>query len=259
MYQNILCTKNKNARNKALDEIRTELFKLGLAASIAEIKAKFNNLRTNFLAQHRKYLKSLKSGAGSDDIEKPSLWYYEYMLFVAEHFIPRCSQDSLSSAQYSISDQNKDMEIIIHGDQDECNYIESQDMDTENFESTATNANKYELGSDDDLDLSQPKKIKIQSVQVIKTPDNPSSSLSLDMSTASTSRNSTHYESNGDKKEKIKNKDEGFIIKKPATVLTNLTNVLEKKSNPKPVETPTPNKTDIKRERKTFTSKIYFH
>ncbi|KAL1488119.1 hypothetical protein ABEB36_015077 [Hypothenemus hampei] len=126
--------KNKNARNKALDEIRTELFKLGLAASIAEIKAKFNNLRTNFLAQHRKYLKSLKSGAGSDD----------------------------------------------------------------------------------------------------------------DMSTASTSRNSTHYESNGDKKKKIKNKDEGFIIKKAANVLTNLTNVLEKKSNPKPVETPTPNKTDIK-------------
>ncbi|KAL1492535.1 hypothetical protein ABEB36_010775 [Hypothenemus hampei] len=65
-YRNSLY-RNKHARNKALEEIRTALYKLGLNVSIAEIKSKFNNLRTTFLVQHRKYLSSLKSGSGSDD------------------------------------------------------------------------------------------------------------------------------------------------------------------------------------------------
>lgn len=61
--------KNRNARNQALEKIKNELSKLGLESSILEIKNKWNNLRNNYLVQHRKHIGSVKSGTGDAEQE----------------------------------------------------------------------------------------------------------------------------------------------------------------------------------------------
>ncbi|KAK9711729.1 DDE superfamily endonuclease [Popillia japonica] len=55
--------KNRHARTKALEEIETALKNIRRNTTVAEIKAKINTLRSNFLAEVRK-IKNIKSGAG---------------------------------------------------------------------------------------------------------------------------------------------------------------------------------------------------
>lgn len=60
--------KNKYTRNSALEQIHSELKLIRPCVSLIDIKSKFNNIRTNFLSEHRKYVNSLKSGIGTDEI-----------------------------------------------------------------------------------------------------------------------------------------------------------------------------------------------
>ncbi|KAL1492524.1 hypothetical protein ABEB36_010765 [Hypothenemus hampei] len=229
------------------------LYKLGLNVSIAEIKSKFNNLRTTFLVQHRKYLSSLKSGSGSDDIDRPSLWYYKDILFVAEHCMPRPSKDSLSITSLNNQDNG--------WDQDNLNYDENERMDIENnvFDPTelsiSLDTDRYELDiqedSTDELEIPQQKRINIQNIETIRTPNiatrlSRPSSISTDMATPSTSR--THSESSsGKKKKRKKSTDDGnFFMSKASNALTTLTNVLARDDNPKPVEISLPKKTSMR-------------
>ncbi|KAK9754656.1 Alcohol dehydrogenase transcription factor Myb/SANT-like [Popillia japonica] len=61
--------KNRHARTKGLEEIETALKKITRNTTVAEIKAKMNTLRSNFLAEARK-IKNIKSGAGEDENEE---------------------------------------------------------------------------------------------------------------------------------------------------------------------------------------------
>ncbi|KAK9738520.1 Zinc finger, C2H2 type [Popillia japonica] len=88
--------RNKHARIRALENIQRALYLLKPDVTVADIKAKFQGLKTNFLTEYRKHEKSLKSGAGEDDVYHPTLWYYNDMFFILEHCIPRRSTDSLS-------------------------------------------------------------------------------------------------------------------------------------------------------------------
>jgi RNA polymerase-interacting CarD/CdnL/TRCF family regulator len=58
--------KNRQARNNALSAIPKELAQVRPGTSLNEIKNKFNNIRTNFMAQYRKYCSSFRSGMGKD-------------------------------------------------------------------------------------------------------------------------------------------------------------------------------------------------
>lgn len=60
--------KNKHARNKALELVHGAFREVKPAVTIAEIKTKFHGLKTNFMAEHRKHVDSLKSGAGEEDV-----------------------------------------------------------------------------------------------------------------------------------------------------------------------------------------------
>ncbi|KAF5277520.1 hypothetical protein FQA39_LY18474 [Lamprigera yunnana] len=52
---------------------------------IGEVKAKFSALRTNFLNEYRKYVITKKSGAGLNEINYPTIWYYKPMQFILEN------------------------------------------------------------------------------------------------------------------------------------------------------------------------------
>lgn len=60
--------KNKHARTEALSTICTEMCKIRPGTTIVEIKNKFNNLRTNFLCQYRKYINGFHSGMAGDEV-----------------------------------------------------------------------------------------------------------------------------------------------------------------------------------------------
>ena len=48
------------------------------------VKKKFNSLRTNFRKELKKMRYSKKSGAGTDEIYDPTLWYFNEMSFLQD-------------------------------------------------------------------------------------------------------------------------------------------------------------------------------
>lgn len=62
--------KNKHMRASAYESILNDLKTVRPGTSIQEIKAKVNGLRTNFLTEYRKHMKSMKSGSGQDSVSK---------------------------------------------------------------------------------------------------------------------------------------------------------------------------------------------
>ncbi|XP_063775874.1 uncharacterized protein LOC134911755 [Pseudophryne corroboree] len=53
-------------------------------ADLIWVKKKIANLRTVFKKEHTRVIESQRSGAGIDDVYKPTLWYYEQMKFLLE-------------------------------------------------------------------------------------------------------------------------------------------------------------------------------
>lgn len=60
--------KNKHMRTTAYESMVTELKNIRPGTTVAEIKSKINGLRTNFITEHRKYLKSKHSGMDEDSV-----------------------------------------------------------------------------------------------------------------------------------------------------------------------------------------------
>ncbi|KAK4882608.1 hypothetical protein RN001_005927 [Aquatica leii] len=87
--------KNKHARQAAWEFICRSLTQLRPATTISEIKNKINGLRTNFISEYRKWQKSKCSGVGDDDVYVPTLWYYNDIMFIRDHMLPRASIDNM--------------------------------------------------------------------------------------------------------------------------------------------------------------------
>ncbi|KAF5274918.1 hypothetical protein FQA39_LY18696 [Lamprigera yunnana] len=64
-------------------------------ADKAQLVKKFNSLRTNFRKELKRMKDSEKSGAGSDDIIEPTLWYFEEMNFLVGQEEPSTSQSTI--------------------------------------------------------------------------------------------------------------------------------------------------------------------
>ncbi|KAL1506865.1 hypothetical protein ABEB36_006148 [Hypothenemus hampei] len=88
---------NKHLRGEAIDRICQAVKRLRPTTDSKECYAKFHNLRTEFNIEHTKLKASQKSGVGTDDIYKPTKWYYNSLLFLANYLQPRKSRNSLIS------------------------------------------------------------------------------------------------------------------------------------------------------------------
>ncbi|KAF5287189.1 hypothetical protein FQA39_LY16008 [Lamprigera yunnana] len=97
---------------------------LYINCTIADIKSKWNGLRTNYLSECRKYESTQKSGAGADDILKPSLWYFDLMRFIDKYSNPRQSTDVLDITAID----NKDDEID-NGNGVVIEYMDESDIE----------------------------------------------------------------------------------------------------------------------------------
>ncbi|XP_017084574.2 uncharacterized protein LOC108116938 [Drosophila eugracilis] len=76
--------KNKNLRNKAWEVLLEKYKEIDERATIDEVKKKVNSLRASYRREIRKIKRSEKSGAGTDDVYQPSLWYFSDLSFLYE-------------------------------------------------------------------------------------------------------------------------------------------------------------------------------
>ncbi|KAF2896696.1 hypothetical protein ILUMI_09477 [Ignelater luminosus] len=81
--------------------------------SIAEIKSKFQSLKTNFLTEYKKVESSKTTGTGEDDVYIPTLWYFDKLQFLLDHSVPRRTEDSIDAVIFQATDEmeeNRPME-----------------------------------------------------------------------------------------------------------------------------------------------------
>lgn len=88
--------KDKQMRNSSLEKIRDILNKDGIEMSIKEIKNKIKNLRATYCQELTKIEKSERSGAGTAEVYKPKIIWFEEM----HNFIKKVPMKRKTSVSY---------------------------------------------------------------------------------------------------------------------------------------------------------------
>ncbi|XP_047101465.1 uncharacterized protein LOC124720185 [Schistocerca piceifrons] len=122
---------NKHLRAEALERVASAVCVVRPYTTSKECYSKMHNLRTQFKVEHAKVKSTKSSGAGMNDIYKPSLWYYEKLMFLADHCLPRKStaigltqhsttEDNESEETCSLSSQSMDIQPSPHQNIEGC-------------------------------------------------------------------------------------------------------------------------------------------
>lgn len=88
---------NKSKKNQQYEQLLSKYKEKYPNANKANLIKKINSLRTNFRKELTRIKNSEKSGAGIDDIEEPTLWYFDEMKFLIGQEEPSTSQSSMES------------------------------------------------------------------------------------------------------------------------------------------------------------------
>lgn len=80
---------DKHKKNAAYHILIEKMKEVDPAANKDMVVKKINSLRTCFRKELKKYNSSLKSGTGTEDIYKPSLWYFDMLTFLTDQETPR--------------------------------------------------------------------------------------------------------------------------------------------------------------------------
>lgn len=76
--------KNRNKKNAAYDKMVEKMKEIEPKADRAMVRTKINILRTSYRRELKKVKSSIRSGAGTDVIYKPNLWYYNKLDFLRD-------------------------------------------------------------------------------------------------------------------------------------------------------------------------------
>lgn len=112
---------DREKKNKAYEDMVLKLKEADESATRDSVKKKIDSLRGCFRKEFKKVNASKKSGAGTDELYVPHLWYYEHLLFLTDHEMPRESvsniDDTTSHSQVSTHNNllHKDSMLIIVG------------------------------------------------------------------------------------------------------------------------------------------------
>lgn len=93
-------------KNKAYETLLTKLKEVDPKCSIVTVKKKIDSLRGSFRKELKKINSSSKSGAATDDIYKPHLWYFDHLLFLSDQETPRSGRDNVGEDE----DENEEVE-----------------------------------------------------------------------------------------------------------------------------------------------------
>ena len=103
MYRNLPCLwkvksedySNNIMRQKAWEDLVQFSTKINPSADISWVKKKVHTMRGSFRKEMKKVAASSKSGAGTEELYKPKLWYYEHLLFTKSEETPRQSSSNV--------------------------------------------------------------------------------------------------------------------------------------------------------------------
>nr|XP_029724127.1 uncharacterized protein LOC115264524 [Aedes albopictus] len=76
--------KNRDKKKKAWAELLRFYQCIVPKATIEQLKSRINNIRTCYRRELKKISDSEKSGAGTDEVYVPSLWYFEHLSFLKD-------------------------------------------------------------------------------------------------------------------------------------------------------------------------------
>lgn len=83
-------------KNKAYEQLLTKLKEIDKIATVATVKKKIDSLRGSFRKELKKVKASTTSGAGTEEVYKPRLWYFDHLLFLTDQEIPRPGVDNVT-------------------------------------------------------------------------------------------------------------------------------------------------------------------
>lgn len=88
---------DRNLRNAATEKLVEKCKTINPQANKEFVVKKIHNFRCGFRREQKKIKQSKTTGASSDDIYVPSLWYYDIISFIADTEIPRKGVDTMDS------------------------------------------------------------------------------------------------------------------------------------------------------------------
>lgn len=114
LYQSFTClwlvkSKEYSDRNKkglAYEEMVKKYKEIDPSADRNTVVKKINALRTVYKKELSKVNNSSKSGAGADDIYKPSLWYFDLLQFLND-------QDSVRPTRNTLDDEDEETQQYV--------------------------------------------------------------------------------------------------------------------------------------------------
>ncbi|CAH1998132.1 unnamed protein product [Acanthoscelides obtectus] len=93
--------KNRNKRLDAYRSIAETVNTVSEGCTVEDVKKKLNGLRSQYLAEKMKVLRSKKSGARSDDLYKPTVYWFPLLTFLDKSTDPDQSQSNLDESLLS--------------------------------------------------------------------------------------------------------------------------------------------------------------
>lgn len=79
-------------KNIAYEKLVSKLKEIEPNADRELVIKKINNIRSAYRRQLKKVNQSMHTGAGSDEIYTPTLWYYNLLSFLSDQETPRSSK-----------------------------------------------------------------------------------------------------------------------------------------------------------------------
>ncbi|XP_071653675.1 uncharacterized protein [Temnothorax longispinosus] len=104
---------NKHLRNEALKRVGDAVRVFKPHVTDKDCASKFHTLRSQYNIENAKVKRSKKSGTGTDNVYKPSLWYFEHLMFLDTFFTPRKSRNSLEKNKNSETEFSQDSIHVI--------------------------------------------------------------------------------------------------------------------------------------------------
>jgi hypothetical protein len=96
---------NRKKRNEAWDLLVHLTREKIPEADLCFVKKKVDSIRASFRKELRRVRDSKRRGLSADDVYKPTLWYFDLLLFTADQDIPRKIKSSLEE---EIEDVDRD-------------------------------------------------------------------------------------------------------------------------------------------------------
>ncbi|GBP12608.1 hypothetical protein EVAR_10266_1 [Eumeta japonica] len=107
IYQSELCLwkvkseiyHNRDQRNAALEKLLTKYKEVDAEANRDAVLKKINSLRTAYQKEKKKVEESKRSGAGTDAVYVPKLWYYKELSFINDQNVARASVSNMDEKE----------------------------------------------------------------------------------------------------------------------------------------------------------------